>query len=364
MDAIKSKLKNLTSPKKKDTILVTGASGFVAAHILNSLLSAGYSVRGTVRNEKSAANVRSTHGQYGDLLTFAIVPDIIAPGAFDEVVKGVDGVIHTASPFVLSVADNERDLLTPAIKGTTNILEAIAKNAPGVKRVVLTSSFASIIDLSKGLRPGYTYTEADWNPVTYEEAKTTPDGSAAYCASKLLAEKAAWDFVTKEKPSFNLATICPPMVYGPTAHHLTSLKTLNTSSQDIYRLIDGSEKTVPETQFYAFSDVRDIAEAHRLAYEIPNAGGERFFVTGGNYSYQMVCDIVREKVPAVKEKTPVGKPGSGLGKDVYGVDGSKAERVLGLKYTSLEKCIVDQVEGFVETGRRLEGLYGVGTGYA
>lgn len=358
MDTIQSTISRVTgSSSKKDSapILLTGASGFIAAHILNSLLSHGHHVRGTVRSEATANKVRATHSQYSSLLTFAIVPDVASPRAFDEAVKGVSGVIHTASPFVLSVEDNEKDLLLPAITGTTNILKAITAHAPAVKRVVITSSFASIVDMDQGARPGYTYTEADWNPVTYAEAKSSESGAVAYCASKTLAEKAAWDFLAEHKPNFTLATICPPMVYGPAVHSVESLDKLNTSSADIYRLMNGSEKTVPETSFYAFVDVRDVAEAHRLAYEKEEAGGERFFVTGGGYSYQEVCDVIRKNVPEVMARTPEGTPGKGNG-EVYRVDGSKAVKLLGVKYTSLEKCITDEVEEFVVLEKRLGKL--------
>jgi len=329
------------------TVLITGASGFVAAHVLNEFLDHGYSVVGTVRSEATADKVRKTHAKYGDKLSFAIVPDVAAPGAFDEAVKGVDGVIHTASPFQTEVKDNEKELLEPAIKGTIGVLSSIKKNNPNVKRVVFTSSFASIVDMSKGSWPEHTYTEADWNPVTYEAAKDA-DGGTAYCASKKFAEKAAYDFVEKEKPNFTVTAICPPMVYGPNAHSVSDLTHLNTSSADIYRLMNGSEKEVPFTPFYAFVDVRDVAKAHRLAYEKEAAGGQRYFVTGGNYGYQMICDIIRENVPEVKEKVPVGKPGSGIGQDVYKVDSSKAENELGMSFISLEKCITDAAKSLFE----------------
>jgi nucleoside-diphosphate-sugar epimerase len=90
--------------------------------------------------------------------------------------------------------------LDPAIIGTTGILKAIKKNAPSVKHVVITSSFAAIIDPSKGLNPGHVYSEKDWNPITLEEATLNP--SNGYRASKTFAEKAAWEFVEKEKPNF------------------------------------------------------------------------------------------------------------------------------------------------------------------
>ena len=239
------------SDKAAHLILLTGASGFVAAHILHSLLHHGYDVRGTVRSEAAADRVRKTHGHLIEgkqsRLTFAIVPDVASPGAFNDAVKDVDGVIHTASPFAVEVADNERDLLLPAIRGTTEIIQAVQSYAPQVKRVVITSSFASIIDTSLGDRPGYTYSEKDWNPITYDQAKVA-DGSTAYCASKAFAERAAWDFVEEKKPNFSLATICPPMIYGPLEND-ANLAHLNTSSADIYRFMNGSAKEPGPTLF-------------------------------------------------------------------------------------------------------------------
>jgi len=359
MEAIKSHAHNFignlqmgTSGKGK-TVLVTGGSGFVAAHVLNAFLSRGYHVRTTVRNQESAEKVKKSHSKYLDQLTFAIVPDVQTPGGHDEAVQGVDGVIHTASPFVMNVEDNERDLLNPAIKGTTSVLTSIQKNNPHVKRVVITSSFAAIVDLSKGPRPGYTYTEKDWNPVTYADAcKKEADGGTAYCASKTFAERAAYEFVEKNAPNFTVSSILPPMIYGPAQHTIDSLDKLNTSSADIYRLINGSEKSVPETSFFAFVDVRDVAEAHVLAYETPAAANQRYFTVSGGYTYQMICDIIRRNFPQKRESTPEGTPGERY-PDVYRVDNSKAKSQLGLAFRDLETSIVDMVKEFVEIEKRI-----------
>ncbi|KAL2005183.1 hypothetical protein VTN00DRAFT_3033 [Thermoascus crustaceus] len=343
------------APQK--TILVTGASGFIAAHVLTSFLEAGYAVRGTVRSEATAEKVRQSHAKYADRLSFAIVPDMGVPDAFDDAVKGVDGVIHTATPFQIQVEDNERDLLRPAIDGTVNILQSIKKYAPQVNRVVVTSSFASIFDLSKGNRPGYTYTEADWNPATYEEAaKPTTSGGFAYCAAKALAERAAWDFVATEKPNFDLVTLCPPMVYGPNENATADLSKLNTSSADLYQLMAPTNKPtdpLPTNGFWSFVDVRDVALAHLRAYEVPEAGGERFFLCRGNFSYQMMADILREKIPELRDRVPIGKPGSGFGGvELYKPDSSKAQKILGIKFRDLEEPVVDAARSLLELEKK------------
>lgn len=98
------------------------------------------------------------------------------------------------------MTNTKKDLLDPAVNGTKGLLSAVKKNAPSVTRVVLTSSFAAILDAAKGTDPSNTYSEKDWNPVTEEEAEINP--AFGYRASKTFAEKAAWDFVEKEKPNF------------------------------------------------------------------------------------------------------------------------------------------------------------------
>ncbi|KAH9832389.1 nad dependent epimerase [Teratosphaeria destructans] len=328
------------------TILISGASGFVASHVVRAFLEKGYNVKGTVRSESTAQEVRKSHPSYESQLSFAIVEDIARPRAFDEAVKGVHGVIHTASPFTFDVQDFEKDLLIPAVNGTNSILQAVEKYNPIVKRVVITSSFAALINISKGAWPEHTYNEADWNPDTYETAKNGP-GLLAYCTSKKLAEEAAFKFLREKNPAFSIATVCPPLIYGPIIHHVSDISKLNSSSVDIYRFVNGSTKEVPSTDFPAFVDVRDVAQAHIKAYEKPEAANQRYFTTGGNFTYQEVVDIIHEHFPELKEKTPVGEAGE-KGPKVFKVDTSKAQKELGIKFRGLEEVIVDTVRGLLK----------------
>ena len=197
------------------------------------------------------------------------------------------------------------------------------------------------------------YTEKDWNPVTWEKAANQDtDGAVAYCASKTFAERAAWDFVEKNNPSFSIATILPPMVYGPNANTVKSLDHLNTSSAEIYNLMNGSQKSVPDTGFFAFVDARDVGEAHARAYESPEAAGQRYFCTAGPYTFQQVCDIVREDFPERKHLVPEGTPGAPL-PDVYKVDNSKITKELGMTFRDLQTCIHDQVAEFIEIEKQM-----------
>ena len=207
-------------------------------------------------------------------------------------------------------------------------------------------------NLRKGLWPEHTYTEDDWNPQTYEEAKVA-DGVSAYCASKAFAERAAWDLLEKEKAHFSLATICPPMIYGPVEHHVQSMSKLNTSAADIYRLINGSMQEVPPMGFPAWADVRDVAEAHLRAFELYQAANERFFITSGNYNYEEVCDILRTGFPEIKSNIPVSQTGSSQ-PAVYKVSNEKAKSVLGVEFRSLESSLKDTVKSLLALETRLQ----------
>lgn len=342
---------NTTTPPNKGLILVTGATSFIGTHVIRVFLEAGYTVRGQVRNEASAAKVHKVFpGETNNRLTTVVVPDITVPGAFDTAVQGgVTGVIHTASPFVFAVEDNEKDLLGPAVKGTTRVLEAVAAHAPQVKRIVVTSSFAAILDPAQGARPGYTYTEQDWNPMTYEAAKATTDGGLAYCASKTFAERAAWDYVAQHQPSFTVATVNPPMVYGPVEHD-TTLGSLNTSIADIYRFMDGSQTEPGPTAFPAFADVRDVAEAHLRAFEREQPG--RYFITSGNFEYRDVCKVLRDVLPDRRDKIP-DPEATPAAEGFWKVDNSQTGKDLGMTFTSLHDSIRDTALSLValEQGR-------------
>ena len=191
-------------------VLLTGANGFVGSHVLDQLLARGFSVRSIVRSQAKAQQVLSDFPNFGTRLDFGIIPDITAPGAFDEVVKSnppFDTVIHTASPFLCKflqiyprdstahrfadkVISDLSEFLNPAIKGTLEVLKSVKAHAPGVTRVVITSSCAAVVNFggNPNAAPQKVYTEADWNPTTWEGALTgTPNN--AYQASKKFAEK-------------------------------------------------------------------------------------------------------------------------------------------------------------------------------
>ncbi|KAL8691714.1 MAG: hypothetical protein Q9218_003128 [Villophora microphyllina] len=326
-------------------VLLTGGSGFIAVHVLETLLNQGHSVVTSVRSEKKAQMIRDTFPNISkDKLDFVLVDDIARPGAFDQAVKSeppFEWVLHTASPFHFNVTDTKKDLLDPAMIGTTGILKAIKKNAPSVKRVVITSSFAAIFNPKVGNRPGYTYSEKDWNPITEEEAIQDP--ASGYRASKTFAEAAAWDFLEKEKPNFTLTTMNPPMVFGPIHPKLQTLDTLNTSNQRIRDMLLGRMKDeIPPGGVNIWIDVRDLALAHIRAAERDEAQGKRFFVTAGYYSNRELADDLVKEVPELEGK--IAKKGGEFPEGGYfEYDNSRTKEVLGIEFRSLRDMVKDTV---------------------
>jgi nucleoside-diphosphate-sugar epimerase len=167
----------------KSTILLTGASGFVAAHLGQQLLQRGFKVRGTVRSAAKGQFLVDLYAKEGlTEFEYVIVEDVEQEGVFDECVKGVDGIAHTASPFHFNVTD-PYELINPAVQGTVNILRSALKE-PKVQRVVITSSVASVIN---PYTPGYNFTEEDWNTHSPEQVTLKGNecsGIDAYRASK------------------------------------------------------------------------------------------------------------------------------------------------------------------------------------
>ena len=176
----------------KHRVLLTGANGFLGSHILKQLLDhPDVSVRAVVRSASKVEAVKQDFNEY-DNLDFAIVPDITAPNAFHEALSSSDTpfnlVVHSASPFLYKAVSDNREFLDPAVNGTTEILRSVKAVAPGVKRVVITSSFASDADLAHPDKmAGRTYTDDDWNPITWDQALQGGKGDA-YQGSKKFAE--------------------------------------------------------------------------------------------------------------------------------------------------------------------------------
>ncbi len=267
-------------------VLVTGGTGFVGGHALLRLLGDGYQVRTTVRDLARSEELRTVlrrHGADVDRLEITSA-DLTEDAGWRAAADGCDLVLHVASPFPAQSPTDPEELIGPARDGTLRVLRA-AREA-GVRRVVLTSSFAAV---------GYTakpddsaYTEQDW---------TDPEGQPPYIASKVIAERAAWDFAADSGPE--LVAINPTGIFGPALGHDYS-----GSLGLVKQLLDGAVPGIPDLAF-GVVDVRDVVDAHVRAMLLPEAAGQRFIVVArAPVTMLEIAGILRAGLGADARKVP------------------------------------------------------------
>jgi dihydroflavonol-4-reductase len=267
------------------TILLTGASGYIAKHIALQLLNAGFVVRASLRNLDRANELRAALAPHltaalADRLTFVAL-DLEQDAGWDTALAGVDVLMHTASPFPMSQPKNPDDLIRPAVQGALRALRAA--KAAGVMRVIMTSSSAAIT--GGPLPPGkVAFDEVDW---------TNPDapGTSAYTQSKTLAERAAWDFVRDHAPDMQLTVINPVFVIGPPLD-----RHFGTSVSVIERLLNARDPMIPQFGFPTV-DVRDVALAHLRALTSPGTAGKRYIVSDRFLWFGDIADILKSNFP-------------------------------------------------------------------
>ncbi|WVF71791.1 hypothetical protein IAT40_006599 [Kwoniella sp. CBS 6097] len=333
-------------------ILVTGASGFIASHVAKAFLDDGYNVRGTVRSASKGEYLVNLFKDSKGKFEYVIVGDISKEGAFDDAVKGVNGVAHTASP-VTFAAERPEDLFEPSVKGTIGVLNSIMKNNPNVGRVVYTSSSGTVNDPE--MPCPVRYDETSWNVVSVgvcERLGAKADGGHKYRASKVLAEKAFWKLLEDQKPAFDGVTIHPVMTYGPIIHQCDSPESLNDSiARRIWPFVSGqrTEKDLPEPGS-SFVDVRDVALAHVRAMSTPEAGGQRFLASSERYSGNDVCVILNKEFPYLRN-VPKGDDSPGTRDRINAVanfmDSAKSRSMLKIRYRPIEDVVRDTTESLV-----------------
>jgi nucleoside-diphosphate-sugar epimerase len=336
------------------TILVTGGSGFIASHCILQLLAAGHHVRTTVRNLAREGEVRELLKRGGrtpgDQLSF-VTADLEQEAGWPQAVAGCEFVLHVASPFPLNVPRHEDELIVPAREGALRVLRA-ARGA-GVRRVVMTSSFAAI---GYGHAPqAAPFDETSWTD-------PTAPGLTAYVKSKTLAERAAWDFIAREGGALELAIVNPVMVAGPVLG-----RDYAASIVLVQRLLDGTMPGCPRLQF-GVVDVRDVADLHLRAMIHPAAKGERFLaVAGASMWVQDIARLLKARLGARARRVPTWQVPSvlvqlaaladptvrqilpELGKTKAATN-DKARRVLGWTPRSNEEAIVATAESLLQLG--------------
>jgi nucleoside-diphosphate-sugar epimerase len=337
--------------ENSETILVTGGTGFVGAHCILQLLQKGYNVKTTLRSMNKKNEVIETLRTGGitsfDNLSF-IETSLTKDDNWDEAMKGCKYALSVASPVFFTLPKDENEMIRPAVDGILRILKA-ARNA-GVKRVVMTSNFGAVGFSKK--KPNTETTEADW---------TDPDekGLSTYEKSKLLAERAAWDFIRKEGGNLEFSTINPVAILGPS---------LGTHISESFHLIDGSMKVLPNIVLNII-DVRDVADLHIRAMTNPDAKGQRFIASAdGKISMSEIALLLKSRMPDAAKKVSArilpdwvvymaapfnqqAKGGALFLKMNRNVSNAKAKEVLGwTPIANNEEAILASMESMVKFG--------------
>ncbi len=276
------------------TVLLTGVTGYIAKHIAIDLLNAGYAVRGSMRTMKRVQEVNAaiakgvndpsllTHLSFCEL-------DLTKDTGWSDAMRGMDALLHTASPFPMVQPKDEQELIGPAVDGTLRALRAA--KAAEVSRVILTSSTVAIT--GSALESGQSaYSEDNWTNV--DDPGVTP-----YAKSKTLAEKAAWDFVKSEAEDIALTTVNPGLVLGAPldAQFSTSLGVLE-------RLLKGKDPMVPKLAF-ATVHVKDVAALHLAALQDPSTSGQRILAVERELWFEDLARLLKEAFPKRKIPTRV-----------------------------------------------------------
>lgn len=338
-----------------DVVVVTGASGYVAGHVIRSLVDRGYKVRGTVRALNDTAKTAHLRASFPEVELWEA--DLMEEGSFAPCFKGAKFVIHCASPFKYQVEDPETELVEPAVKGTMNILRT-ARKVGGIRRVIVTSSQAAVLTLAPPADVKRPWTEDDWNVDT-----TLQDHPYAY--SKTLAEQAAWIWMgsahnshsyglaggysnpeeikavldaggQEYRISFDLVTMNPAFIVGPSLSNRTD----GESVQLVKGLLEGrySLNGTKGGRCIGAVDVRDVALAHVRAMENGAAFGRYLLSSSAGISHlemasHMASDPELQSFPLpTKEAEPTAY------RPLYNT--AKARRDLGMEFRPVGGAVV------------------------
>lgn len=346
-------------------VLVTGASGYIGSWIVRTLLEAGRTVRGTVRNPQKPSGLEHLHklsdDHPGQLQLFKA--DLLDQGSFDEAMDGCELVMHTASPFILSgFTDAEEALVRPALEGTRNVLDSVNRT-PSVKRVVLTSSVVAIYGDNIDMRdvPGGVFTDEHWNTTSSVDHQPYP-------YSKTVAEKEAWRY-QKDQDRWDMVTIHPGLVLGPALTSASDSASLATMKQ----FTDGTMLGGAPALTMGVVDVRDVADAHLRAGFTPEAHG-RYIVNADSLTLLEMGKMLRSqfgplyafpRMTAPKVFIKAVAPFVGLTRKFVELnvgyplafDNSRSQKDLGLTYRPVEDTITEHFEQMLDDGvvRRMPG---------
>lgn len=341
---------------KTTPILVTGGTGYLASWIIKQLLDEGLNVRATVRNKSNTEKNKHLMklGNEGKGALELYEADLLKEGSFDQAMSKCEVVFHAASPFqIFGIKDPQKELIDPALKGTKNILASVNKTQ-SVKRVILTSSCASVYDNALET-VGTQLNEKSWN--TTSNIKNNP-----YSFSKKIAEETAWE-ISKSQNRWDLITINPGFILGPSLSNRTD----SFSIDFMLSLLNGKMKSGVPALSFPLVDVRDVAKAHILGAFTLNASGRHIVISGKSPFYLEIAEVIKNEygdkyptptknvpnfilyivAPFMKMKWSFLKNSLGIRAEL---DNSYSKKDLGMSYRPIKETIIDQVRQITNDG--------------
>ncbi|XBW36720.1 hypothetical protein QEN19_002296 [Hanseniaspora menglaensis] len=296
---------------KKETVFLTGITGYLAQHI--------------AQNKKKVDQLVNDLGN-NPVFSVFLIENIADPEAFEATFNKygsqINYIIHAAAPYNWGITDCEQGFIQPGINGSKNIFTCAFKQAPNLKHFVITSSFAAMLDAAFVNDPNHVFNEESWNPITYEEALKI--NRAAYRYSKTIAEKTIWNLRKKFYPDFKVTSVAPNLILGPNV--LTQQLQINLTHH-----VSG------------VIDVRDLARAHIEAIkDSEKFDGKRLLLTNEGYGNQTFVDILNE-IEDLKGKITIGTPhrDDDIDKRQAIVDNKKTRELLGFEFIPLNKTLKD-----------------------
>ncbi|KAH9166058.1 NAD-P-binding protein [Lactarius sanguifluus] len=362
------------------TVLVTGASGFVGSHVVLELLREGYTVQGTVQSH-NVARVNKGYESFGDRFAAVVIDDLITSDLL-AAVKGVDAIIHVASP--LSISATPDIILETAVTGTTRILDAAL--AAGVKKLVVTESIVSLatpndywkdititencectkngggrlVSGSEGMAD-LLHGSTAYSRLTREDAlKPGVTGFDVYSISKSLSDLTVRNF-KRDHPDFDITTIHPSYIYGPFGPGQVYDTPATGTNRHIYALVAGTPGRPvngydPATRAPPLNvDVRDVARAHVLALKLPPSESlGRFILSTSRFTWEDAVELLAEKRPELRERLPVITGNETPVGPFATLDTSKTESVLGMRnYIKWQDTVLATVDDLLRVEKEL-----------
>lgn len=301
-----------------DTVLVTGATGYIGNFVVEELIAAGYRVRGTSRNpEKAQFLIDYIDERFGKgHLELVHVPDMAVDNSCNKAVKDVAGVVHLASILPAPTAV-PNEVIPPAVNGTLNILKA-AREEPSVNSLAITSSGVAAVSLAANTKKVVTSDTCNDEVLSEVRTNPSPDPYDVYAASKTAAEKALWAAVKETPSSFQVASVLPSCDFGP------RVRATGSSTGDwLLEALEGKQSMIHTLPLHYYINVRDDAKLHVIALTDSARNGDRIFGFAAPYTLNDVLAVSRKMDP----ERQFGK-GEDRGRDIMEVPVKHAEALL------------------------------------